>query len=113
MALLSADFSYPMLTCCLLRQVPTSPKVVGELNVTGFSAYLHPINDDNSLLLAVGQEANTEGRILGVQVTLFDASDPTKPTALHRYTVEQDEKVWSSSSVAVECGGLSWFARVE
>ena len=37
---------------------PTAPKVAGELKVTGYSAYLHPISD--TLLLGVGQEATEQ-----------------------------------------------------
>jgi uncharacterized secreted protein with C-terminal beta-propeller domain len=65
---------------------PTDPTVVGELEVTGFSSYLHPIGDD--WLLAVGQEADEEGRVLGlgcsgspsassISATLPNRSSPT------------------------------------
>lgn len=59
---------------------PTAPRVRGELKLTGYSAYLHPLGDD--LLLGVGQEATTEGRRAGSQVSLFDVSDPTAPKRL-------------------------------
>ena len=77
-----------------------NPAVLGELNITGFSSYLHPINDDNTLLLAVGQEADENGRILGLQITMFDAVDPSDPKLVQRFVVEQDTKTWSSSSVS-------------
>merc|ERR1712107_180461 len=70
---------------------PLNPVAKGELNITGFSSYLHSINDDDTLLLGVGQEADEEGRILGVQISVFDASDPTNPRILHRHTVEEDK----------------------
>ncbi|MGX7828773.1 beta-propeller domain-containing protein [Actinokineospora sp. 24-640] len=53
---------------------PAAPKVTGELKITGFSAYLHPIGDGR--LLGVGQEATEEGRTTGSQVSLFDVSGP-------------------------------------
>ncbi|MEY2516137.1 MAG: hypothetical protein QOJ89_3495, partial [bacterium] len=53
------------------------PKVVGELKLLGYSAYLHPISDD--LLLGVGVDATTEGRRLGTQLSLFDVSDLHNP----------------------------------
>lgn len=56
---------------------PDAPKVVGELKITGYSAYLHPVGD--GLLLGVGQEATPEGRRAGSQVSLFDVSDPANP----------------------------------
>jgi len=76
----------------------TSPEVLGELKITGFASYLHFINDENTLLLGVGQEADTEGRRLGLQVTLYNATDPTEPSIIDRYPFELDENVYSSSS---------------
>lgn len=76
----------------------TSPEVLGELKVTGFASYLHFINDANDLLLGVGQEADEEGQRLGVQVTLYDATNPTEPSIIDRYSVELDRNVYSSSS---------------
>ncbi len=64
---------------------PTAPKVLGELKVTGYSSYLHPIGEDR--LLGIGQEADEEGRTLGTQVSLYDVSDLTNPTVLDRFHV--------------------------
>ncbi len=74
---------------------PMFPKVVGELEVTGFSSYLHPIGDD--WLLAVGQEADEEGRVLGLAVSIFDVRDFANPALAHRYLIESDEDTWSWS----------------
>ncbi|HXH89092.1 MAG TPA: beta-propeller domain-containing protein [Gaiellaceae bacterium] len=62
--------------------VPERPRVLGELKIPGYSAYLHPIGDD--LLLGIGQDASEEGRALGTQLSLFDVSDLRHPTRLHR-----------------------------
>ncbi len=56
---------------------PFDPRVLGQLKIPGFSSYLHPVGD--GLLLGVGQEASLEGRVEGLQVSLFDVSDPTDP----------------------------------
>lgn len=56
---------------------PTNPKALGELKITGFSSYLHPVGEN--LLLGVGQEADQSGSIEGLQISLFDTSDPTDP----------------------------------
>jgi uncharacterized secreted protein with C-terminal beta-propeller domain len=74
---------------------PMFPKVVGELEVTGFSSYLHPIGDD--WLLAVGQEADEEGRVLGLAVSIFDVRNFANPVLAHRYLIESDEHTWSWS----------------
>ncbi|NUT53912.1 MAG: benzoate transporter [Saccharothrix sp.] len=57
---------------------PARPRAVGELKITGFSAYLHPAGDGK--LIGVGQEATEQGRTTGTQVSLFDVSDPAAPT---------------------------------
>jgi uncharacterized secreted protein with C-terminal beta-propeller domain len=61
--------------------LPERPRVLGELKIPGYSAYLHPIGED--LLLGVGQDATEEGRPTGTQLSLFDVSDLRRPTRLH------------------------------
>jgi hypothetical protein len=62
---------------------PANPAAVGELKLTGYSAYLHPAGDGR--LIGVGQEVSARGRVLGIQVSLFDVRDPSKPDLLARY----------------------------
>ena len=57
---------------------PTAPVVRGELKITGYSGYLHPVAPDR--VLGVGQEATDEGRTTGTKVALFDVSDLDAPT---------------------------------
>jgi uncharacterized secreted protein with C-terminal beta-propeller domain len=56
---------------------PQAPRLVGELEIPGYSAYLHPLGD--GLLLGIGQEADATGRTQGTQVSLFDVSDLAHP----------------------------------
>jgi hypothetical protein len=58
------------------------PKVLGELKVPGFSTYLHPIGD--GLLLGIGQDADANGMITGMQASVFDVSDLRKPVLVDR-----------------------------
>ncbi|MER5332690.1 beta-propeller domain-containing protein [Micromonospora sp. NPDC002717] len=64
---------------------PTTPRVTGELKITGYSAYLHPLPDGR--LLGVGQEADRRGRTQGLQVSLFDVRDPARPARLDQWHV--------------------------
>jgi uncharacterized secreted protein with C-terminal beta-propeller domain len=64
---------------------PTAPKVLGELELLGYSAYLHPIAPD--LLLGVGQDATPEGRAKGVQLSLFGVGDPAHPKLLAQHAL--------------------------
>jgi len=61
---------------------PTKPAMVGELKIPGFSAYLHPVGE--GLLLGVGYDGTDEGQLLGLQLSLFDVSDLSKPTRTHQ-----------------------------
>jgi len=51
---------------------PANPDAVGELELPGYSSYLHPTDDGH--VLGIGEEDGT------VKATLFDASDPSDPT---------------------------------
>jgi len=64
----------------------TDPRAVGELEIPGYSNYLHPIGDD--LILGVGQ-AVENGMTTGLQISLFDVSDFTKPARLFNF-IEAD-----------------------
>jgi uncharacterized secreted protein with C-terminal beta-propeller domain len=71
---------------------PERPRVLGELKIPGYSAYLHPIGGD--LLLGVGQDADENGRPLGTQLSIFDVSDLRKPTRLYTQHLGQG---WSEA----------------
>jgi uncharacterized secreted protein with C-terminal beta-propeller domain len=63
---------------------PTSPQVVGELKVPGYSAYIHPVGDD--YLITIGKDAIEEEDFAwyqGVQLSIFDISDFADPRLLH------------------------------
>jgi hypothetical protein len=87
---------------------PSNPSVLGELKVTGFSSYLHSINENNTLLVGVGEEADQSGAILGLKVSLFDATDPKSPKQLKSVTVEKDQDTWSSSEATFDFKAFRW-----
>ncbi|MEV4412476.1 beta-propeller domain-containing protein [Catellatospora sp. NPDC049609] len=57
---------------------PARPRLTGELKIPGYSSYLHPL--DGGRLLGVGQDATGQGRVTGLQVSLFDVggADPKR-----------------------------------
>jgi len=73
----------------------SSPTVVGELHVNGYSSYLHPMED--GYLLAVGMDGEADGTINGFAVSLFDVRDPTAPARVDQLTVSSDNWSWSES----------------
>ena len=72
---------------------PESPELVGELKVPGFSTYLKPIDGDR--VIAIGMSGTETGLITGVQVSLFDVSDPRNPTLVATSDIgEWSEAAW-------------------
>ncbi len=65
---------------------PFDPKVLGELEIPGFSSYLHPV--DGTHLLGIGMENSS------VKISLFDVSDPMNPLEVGKYVIGD----WSGSS---------------
>ena len=72
---------------------------MGELKVTGFSTYLHPLGDNH--LLALGEARDESGGWQGraVKLSLFDVSDPAHPREAFTQTVGTSsgytEALWS------------------
>ncbi|MBI2373779.1 MAG: beta-propeller domain-containing protein [Deltaproteobacteria bacterium] len=65
---------------------PTQPTVVGELEVPGFSTYLHPLDDSH--LFAIGNDFELDGRTRnGTALSVFDVSDLARPTLVQKVVV--------------------------
>lgn len=75
---------------------PERPRVAGELAIDGFSSYIHPLDGDH--LLTIGQDATSEGRVLGVHVQVFDVSNPARPRrTAHARLADRDGWSWSAA----------------
>jgi hypothetical protein len=82
---------------------PAAPRLLGELKVSGYSAYLHPAEPGR--LIGVGQDATDEGRTLGTQVSTFDVRDLAVPVQEDRLSFPD-----SSSPVEYEHRAFLWWA---
>lgn len=72
---------------------PTSPTILSELKIPGFSEYLHVFSDN--LLLGFGREADEySGGQEGLKLSMFDISDKTNVTLITS-TVFTDSLVYS------------------
>jgi uncharacterized secreted protein with C-terminal beta-propeller domain len=76
---------------------PTAPTVKGELKITGFSSYIHPLGEDH--LMTIGRAGNQQGLTGEVQLQIFDVSDMTNPTLKHSEKISTGQ--WSSWSEAM------------
>jgi hypothetical protein len=79
---------------------PANPNILAALEISGFSSYLHPLNADNTRILAIGQDADSDGNNIGLMLTVFDMTIPSSPKNISRYKF-QEPNVSSSS-------GSSW-----
>ncbi len=59
---------------------PKTPKVRGELKITGYSGYLHPIEEN--LILGIGQEATEEGVTTGTKAALYNVENLDDPKVI-------------------------------
>jgi len=67
---------------------PRAPKILGELKIPGFSTYMHPLADGR--LLGIGFDAIEQGGFAlfdGIQVSLFDTSNPRELGRLDHHTL--------------------------
>jgi inhibitor of cysteine peptidase len=64
---------------------PTNPSVLGYLKITGVSEYLHPYDENH--IIGVGQDANDEGGMGGLKISLFDVSDVTNPVEKAKFLI--------------------------
>jgi uncharacterized secreted protein with C-terminal beta-propeller domain len=84
---------------------PTNPRVAGELTIPGFSSYLQPIG--NGLLLGLGRDVDAvSGRDKGVQLSLFDVSNPASPKRLASRVLTDS---WDQSEAEQDHHAFSWF----
>ncbi len=69
---------------------PDSPRIIGELKITGYSDYMHPY--DKNHVIGVGKEtlAADEGGFSwyqGVKISVFDVTDMSAPKELAKYEI--------------------------
>ncbi len=90
-----------------------APKILGELKIPGYSAYLHPVGD--GLVMGVGLDGTETGTNGGMKVSLFDVSDPTKPVECGKFIMsgyESDEaQVYVDSDAYYDHKALCWDAE--
>jgi uncharacterized secreted protein with C-terminal beta-propeller domain len=75
---------------------PTRPRVAGELKMPGYSSYLHPIDENH--LIGFGMDADANGRVTGMQLSLFDVTDLDNPVRTAQYIFSGG--AWSNYSEA-------------
>lgn len=75
---------------------PTQPRVVGELEVPGFSDYLQQIDPAHLLAIGRGADPNT-GMVTSLQVSLFNIAE-ANPSLVDRYDFPGGNSSWSTAT---------------
>ncbi len=85
----------------------TEPKLIGELEVPGFSTYLHPLGDTGLLSIGVGGDQN--GANWRTTISMFDVSDFAHPTLTSSVPIDADAG-WGWSEALWEHKAFQYFA---
>lgn len=67
---------------------PEAPSILGELEIPGFSTYMHMLDDTH--LLTIGYDADDQGSFAwfaGVLLQIFDVTDPRDPQLAHKHVI--------------------------
>ena len=66
---------------------PKNPRIMSELNITGFSEYLHFYGENQ--LLGIGWETDPDtGNVTGMKCSMFDISDPSDVRETDRFILK-------------------------
>ncbi len=69
---------------------PTSPKVLGEIKLPGYSAYLHPIGD--GYMVGIGYDGDEQNaKFNTVKVSVFDVTDLRNPKETDTFVIKDAE----------------------
>lgn len=67
------------------------PKLLGELEISGYSEYLHPWGEDK--LLGIGYETDAKtGRQIGIKLVMFDISNPAELSILDTVVLKEEDE---------------------
>jgi uncharacterized secreted protein with C-terminal beta-propeller domain len=75
---------------------PENPALLGNVEISGFSDYLHPYGDGK--LLGIGYETDENSATLGVKLVMFDTDDPAEPTILDTEVLEEMDYTLADAS---------------
>ncbi len=74
---------------------PTSPAILSELHMNGYSSYMQKWSD--GLLFGFGADADDNGRQTGIKLAMYDNSDPNDLRESGVYTMNYTDGSWTYS----------------
>jgi hypothetical protein len=88
---------------------PRRPALRGELEVEGYSAYIHPLGDDHLLTIGVRIDPDS-GAFQGLKLQIFDVADADAPTLRHELAFGDEN---AGSEALVERHAFTYFAELQ
>jgi|CZKU01.1.fsa_nt_gi hypothetical protein len=89
----------------------TKPRVVGQVQIPGFSTYIHPL--DATHLLTIGRETDDTGHQhagsywYGLAIQVFDVTNPLAPSLQYKYVYDGGE--YATSEAMEEHKAFTYF----
>ena len=83
---------------CFDLSNPKKPEILGELQISGYSTYLHPYDENHIIGIGMetketvsrnnlGKVTSTTSRIIGMKMALFDVSDVNNPKQISQTVI--------------------------
>jgi uncharacterized secreted protein with C-terminal beta-propeller domain len=85
---------------------PFDPRVAGELKLPGYSSYLQEIGP--GLVIGLGRDADENGRVNGLKLSVFDTSDLANPREVSS-TALTTGSMFEWSAAEGDHHAISWF----
>lgn len=82
---------------------PKKPKILGYLKIPGFSTYLHPYGDN--LLFGLGLETDEDSNVLGLKLSMYDISKPSKIKEIDKLVLteyENSEALYDANALLID-----------
>jgi Beta propeller domain len=79
----------------------TAPRIMGQVQIPGFSTYIHPLDDTH--LLTIGRETDMTGHQhdgsywYGIAIQVFDVTNPLQPKQQYKYVYDGGEYAQSEA----------------
>lgn len=70
----------------------TAPKVTGQVEIPGFSTYIHPLDENH--LLTIGRDGDGTGVNHNIRLQIFDVTNPAAPALAHFFVPEVNAEDW-------------------